>query len=305
MRRDEGGVSPIIGAIIVLAILTITLVYFNAYRVPLEGEGLDRTFVEEGARAMQSLQSELRVGADQTPLPLVQANLPITPPRPEAGLMAGFVVTPATGGATARFNATGPKITVFHETAGGGIVYDLGGPGTGPGAEAGIPLGNLSLDAQPAYLRRVVHVLEGGALFRGDVRSQGTYWAPVLSTGLEMTSTKAALRIVRLTGDDTEVAGPRSARVTLEHEASTASPPPELAARRVTIVVETARPGAWKSLLTENLGVVPACGAGTPTATCVTETATRLKLVLVGPSGGTAADLKLTTQLTAYRVRLN
>lgn len=296
LPRDDRALSVVAGAVILLAILSVTLLYINAYRVPLEGEARDKAFVDEGTRAMEALQVQLRPGSDDRPVPLLRAQLPLTQARAEPGLLAGILLTPASAAATVTLDVAGPVVEVYAVTADNETVHHLGAPG------AGVPLGNLTLAIDPAYGPRQVRLLEGGALLAGDAAGD---WAPLSGPGLVLAPDRAVLRFLKLTGETTSVTGGPTATLSLEHQGTTGGAGDAIA-RRLVVILDTPHGAPWRTFLTSGLGAsVPDC-ADPPTSntTCIAVEPTRVVLAIVGGTPSAPADLAFRVELAVYRATL-
>lgn len=275
MRRllcSDSGVSSVVGAILVLAVLGMSLVYVNAYHVPRKGAALEVAAREDAETALTGLASGLAAPAAG---PLV-FDLPLRPEAPEPPLLAGVVLSPVRAHGRLAFEPGQTNVSVSHVTtmpAGsvspgdpiraalpGGLmrVWTLGNATSGAG------VGSLRLAPGAAYLEGATYTVEAGAVVVKRDGGSALVTPPSLHVGGSGATTVVSWRVPLLRGPAAEVGGGDRAQVgfTPGPEASTGG-----AARvhEVVLRVETDALGAWRTALEElvgSRGVVVATATG-------------------------------------------
>lgn len=265
MRRDDAGVSSVVGALIVLAVLGASLVYVNAYHVPKKGASLEVAARDEMEAALQRLAGDL---ASPGAGPLV-ADVPLRGEAPPPPLLSGVVLSPARGHGRLSFDTEGPRITLSHVTAApaGGVapgdptraplpdgrarVYNLGN------AASGAPVGALTLTTPSAYLEGANYSLEGGAVVAKRGGGSMLLSPPPLHVARGGTptnpTTTVSWRVPLLAGAGVEVGGGERAQVSLLPGPVSLSGGGQLV-HGVTVRVETDALAAWKSALEDLVG---------------------------------------------------
>jgi hypothetical protein len=300
--RDEEGVSTIIGAIIVLAIMGTALVYVNAFQVPRQGAALEVDAAERAEAALLSLASALQTSSDA---PSVH-KIPLQADRGTPPLLAGVILTPVRPGGSAGLNASSPQITmsVILDTPAGGV------PSGDPIREAttdgrmrlfllgnstnGFGVGSLVAHTGGAYTERAEYAIEAGML----ISTSGNVSAPLAAPAISIQRgavTSLAWRIPILAGADEEIAGISLAQIGLR-------PGPEsaLGGGRVysaVIRVETTNVAAWRLALEEVLGTT-----GIITTTLVGEPDNgTVEALVLAPTGTPATTAAIELHLWAIR----
>ena len=287
MTRDDAA-STVIGAIIVLAVLSLAVVYVNAYHVPRQGAALELEGREETESSLAALAARL---AEPPAAPLVAA-VPVQPPPARPPLLSGVILAPARPEGRLAFDPEGPtmRVSLLHDAPPGGVpagdpmrtdagggrmrVYLLGS------ATAAQPVGALEATTGGAYLEDLAYRVEAGAVLTLRAGASGLVSAPPLDVTRAGAETLVAWRVPLLAGDADAVAGAPAPRVQL-------APGPEAAAgggapaHALRIEITTGAVDAWRAALQQALGT-----AGTVTVTGSTVTAD------VQPPAGVRVDLR-------------
>lgn len=308
MNRRDAGASTVVGAIIVLAVLSLALVYVNAYHVPRQGAALELEGREQAESALVALAGRLSAEPGASLL----EPLPLRPPAARPQLLSGIVISPARAEGQLQVVPAATTIRVSHVVAappggvppgdpmrvdaGGGLmrVYLLGN------ATEGAPLGALDLRSGGTYLEPASYRLEGGLVLVSRATTSALVSGPALDVargrigGLETTT--LAWRVPLLAGDADAVSGTSVAQVQL-------TPGPESAAgggqlvRNVTIEVGTTALSAWTAALQDAVGLY---GTVAWVATGPSETGT-VTATLLPPAGTPAGTSAVALDLRAVR----
>lgn len=293
-RHDDSGVAAVIGAIVVLAVIGIALVYVNAYYVPRQGAALELDAAEHAEGAFIELATMLAAAPDG---PLSQ-EVPLSIPRATPPLLSGVVLTPLRVGGTVALEPASSKLTLSvvvpapasgvpagdpareSASAGNMRVYLVGSK------TAGQSLGALRATTGGAYASNSSVILEGGAVSLDTRAASATVSAP----SLDVEADKLSWRVPLLAGGAAEVTGATVGQVTL-----TPGPEAQLGGgskvSEVRIKVETTRLAAWQAALDDVVG-----GRGTITATTTAPDE--------GTLTATLSDVKLELFLVRYQVAL-
>lgn len=252
-RQDDRAAAGIIGAIIMLAVLSIALVYVNGVHVPRQGTALEAAAVEDATESLLALAADLAAA----PSGPISQDVPLAPQRPLPPLLSGIVLSPARASGSLESLDAGSNLTVsvVRDAPTGGVPaadptrVDLGGGKMRlyllGNATAGVPLGMLRAQVGGAYLDPAVLRIEGGALFATREGSSASIAPPSLSIESDAL-TRVSWRVPLLAGTST-VGGGSLAQVSL-------SPGPEASAivtdvYNVTIRVDTDATTAWRDAL--------------------------------------------------------
>lgn len=258
--------SSIIGAIVILAVLGLSVVAINSFHVPKQGENLELAARERAEASLLALTGSL---SEERAAPFL-ADVPLRAQPPAPPLLAGVILTPViTDGALALDPVGGTRLTISHVTDapatgvpvddpmrvalpdGRMRVYTLGNE------TAGHPVGTLSLSTGGAYLEPETYRVEAGALLSKREGTSATLGASGLVVGragpAAAPTTSLSWRLPLLTGAATETAGGASAQLIV-----TPGPLTRLGGgqpvHNVTIVVETDALQAWTALLQNTVG---------------------------------------------------
>lgn len=277
MRRPrDDAVSSVVGALLVLAVLGLAIMYVNGVHVPQQGTALEVDARESAEAALASLGARL---SDAKRAPLT-ADVPLKAERPLPPLLAGVILSPARAEGKLAFEPGATALTISHVTdappggvpvgdpmrqdLGGGRmrVYDVGN------ASAGLPLGSLRLTVGGSYLDPATYLFEGGAVMLDRGEGSAVVTTPGLHASASGTAaqptTRLSWRVPVLTGHSGEVVGARAAQLSLQ-------PGPEAQSgggqrvHNVTLTVATDAASAWKAALEDVLrgrGVVSVALSG-------------------------------------------
>ncbi|HEX2021582.1 MAG TPA: hypothetical protein VHH36_02655 [Candidatus Thermoplasmatota archaeon] len=286
--KDDSAISAVVGGIVLLAILSASLIYVNAFHVPRQGEAIEVAAREDAERAMASLAALLPQGA-----PTVQ-DLPLRAPAQTPPLLSGLVLSPARAAGSAAFDPAGPTIgvSVVLAAPAGGVPADDPVREALPGGlmrlhlvgneTAELPVGSLRLATGSAYLDPATYRAEGGALLLRRGGSSEALLAPPLLVGADGAGgarrTTVSLALPVLGGGAAEIAGAGSSQVALAARGDAQATGG--LARNLTIAVTTDALAAWTAALTEAVGV-----SGTVTATSTGPDAGRVVAVILPPAG--------------------
>ncbi len=309
MRRrfDDAGVSTVIGAIIVLAIIGLAVVSINGYAVPRQGNTLEVEARDDAEASLIDLGDML--GVTQTaPFSVDLALRAASPPPP---LLAGLILSPAQAEGRIAFEPSDVNLTISH-------VMDApaaGVPGADPmredigsglmrvflvgNATAGQPVGAVQLAIGGVYLDAATYRLELGGLLVSRTNDSESLSLPSLSVAAGGTpsdpTTSVAWRIPILTGAASESTGGPGARLKLA--------PGPLAegsggqrVHNVTIRIETNALSGWNTTmhaLVGTHGTVTTVETG-PDAGVVTAT-------ILPPAGTPAGTKAVELSLSAIR----
>lgn len=259
MRSRDEGVSTVVGAIIILAILGTSLLYVNAFYVPRQGASLEVGSAERTEAALMGFATALRSGSNGPSL----HDIPLRPSAGQPPLLAGVVLSPVRASGFANVDTTSPLITIsavldapaegvpandpIREDLGAGKMrlYLLGN------RTQGLAVGALVARVGGAYTSAAEFRVEGGLVLSN--RSEASL--PLAPAGIfiqQGSATTVSWRIPLLAGASQDVAGGSSAQVGLR-------PGPEsmLGGGRVynmSVRIETANIGAWSRALSDALG---------------------------------------------------
>lgn len=261
MRSDDQGVSTVIGAVVILAILGTSLVYVNTSYVPRQGAALELQGAAQTEAALAALSATLRSGvAGPTAF-----DIPLHAESGAPPLLSGVVLSPVRAMGRADVDPTATRVTVsavLDAPPGGVPAGDPMRTDLGAGkmrlyllgnATTGFPLGALTTQVGGAYQKVSEHRVEGGLLLTN--RSDGsTALGPAGLLVDASDATVATWRLPVLSGGIQEVSGGSSAQVGLR-------PGPESAlgggrAYNVSIRLETANLGAWASAMRSAVGTL-------------------------------------------------
>lgn len=277
MRRRplsaDAGASTVLGALLVLLVLSGALVYTNAYRTPEKGAGLERAQARLLGAEMDRLAAATTSAAAGT---TVTVPVSAAPPASTPSLLRGIVLDPAPPGATLAFDPTGPTLRVTHVTPGGRTVHDVGN------ATGGLPLGRVTATTAGHYIAPLAFTVEAGAGVHssrgGHVLAHPPDWSWREESGVRA----LALTVPHLTGAAWSVTDSENHAVALVPIAARASGGPLPAATAVTIeVARTPAAAAWGAYLNETFA--PA------TATVRTGPAGSATITLAAPAGAPLA----------------
>lgn len=261
LRRSDAGVSSVVGAILILAILGMSLVYVNAFHVPRQGATMEMAGREDAEAALALLAADLAAPARGS----LTADLPLRPDAPGPPLLAGVVLSPARAHGRLSFEPAQTNVSVSHVTAApaGGVpvgdpiraalpgglmrVWSLGN------ATGGVPVGSLRLAPGAAYLEGASYAVEAGAVVVKREDGSALVAPPALHVGAAGGVTTVSWRVPLLRGAAAEVGGGERAQVGL-------APGPESASgggqrvHEVSIRVDTDALQAWRTALEELVG---------------------------------------------------
>lgn len=310
MRRARGdsAVSSVIGAIVILAILGLSLAYVNAFHVPRKGMALEMDAREDAEAALSNLAADLDAASDAGAL---VADVPLRAPSSDPPLLGGIVLTPVRSAGALAFEPAATRITLRHATVPppGGVpandplrqalpnglmsVYTVGN------ATSGRALGALDLDAGAAYLEDVTYRLEGGALVAKRSSGSALLSPPSLVVGAGGTpsepTTTVTWRIPFLAGAASEISGGERAQITLTPGPAASIGGGQLV-HNVTLVVETDALAAWRAALEEVVG-----SRGTVTATATGVDRGSVTAIILPPAGTTTGRAAVELRLQAVR----
>lgn len=259
--RGDEAVSAVIGAIVLLGIVGMALLYTNAYRVPEQGRSLEVALRESAETGLSGLTSRL----DGVSTATQTADLPLKIAR-ASPLLAGIVLSPARADGRSALEPSGTNLSlsIVTDAAAGGVpandpmrvdlgngkvlVYVLGN------ATSGVALGRLNHTVGGAYLAPDTLAMEGGALL--SLRSGGAsvlLESPSLSVLRQGNATRVAWRIPLLAGSPTQVVGGASARWAFAPGPVAESGGGDLA-YGTTLTIRTDALAAWSAGLTSLVG---------------------------------------------------
>lgn len=306
LHQDDRAISSIIGAIVILAVLGLSVVALNSFHVPRQGETMELAARERAEGALLQLASGL---ADERAAPFL-ADLPLRAQPPAPPLLSGVILSPVVAeGALALEPSAGTRLTVSHVTnATAGATNDsmrtLLGNGhmrvyTLGNATTPQPVGRLSLTSGGAYLEPETYRLEAGAVLADRETTSATVGAGSLVVARAGTAaaptTSLSWRIPLLTGTATETTGGPSAQLVL-------SPGPLARVgggqpvHNATIVVETDMLQAWTQLLRTAVGP-----HGTVESVATGPDAGRVTATVLPPAGTPSGTPRVELSLSASR----
>lgn len=291
MRRrlpEDHAAATVIGAIIVLAILGLSIAYVNGIHVPRQGLALETEARADAAAALETLA--LRASSATGP---ESVNLPLRAERPLPPLLSGVVLAPARAEGSLLLDTDAARVTISHVTdmPPGGVaagdpmrvplgngkvrVYDIGN------ATHGMPMGALAASVGGAYAEPMTYLLEGGALIARREGGDTLLSPPALLVTPSGRSSypmhHVAWRLPILHGEAAESVGAARAQVLLT-PGPLASAGGRQLVHEVTITIDTAAPGAWRVALEDivgSAGTVTADGEGRVSATILPPPETR------------------------------
>lgn len=280
VRSDEA-VSTVVGALVVLAVLGVSLVYVNAFHVPEQGAAMEVAARDDAEAELRGLAADLSSPASG---PLL-ADVPLRGEPADPPLLGGIVLSPVRAAGRLAFEPAQANLTLSHVTVApaegvpagdpmraalpGGLVrvWSLGN------ATQGVSLGALRLDAGAAYLEPATYSLEGGAVVVKRAGGSALAAPPSLRVSAGGTpgfpTTVVSWRVPLLAGAPAEVSGGERAQVGLSPGPAASSGGGQLV-QNVTILVQTDALAAWRAALEDLVG-----GRGTVTS------------VATGPDRGT------------------
>lgn len=292
-RADDAGVATVVGAILVLALLGLTILVVNSVYVPQQGATLEVGARERAEDALVVTASQ--EGSATTPF---LAQLPLSSERPSPSLLPGIVLDPARADGRASFNASSTRVAIALNIS-GAPVYALGN------ATSGAPLGALTLRVGGAYLDPARYDLAGGMV----LLARGGNSSVVAPPGLHVARggsaaspvTEVAWRVPVLAGGLQEVSGKGAAQARLVPGPVAQSGGGDLV-QNVTIRVETDALGAWTAALRDLVGANGVVAAS-PSGPADNGTVVATILPPAGtPSGASAVRVELS--LVRYEVSL-
>lgn len=256
-RHDDQGIAAVIGAIIVLAILGIALVYVNAFYVPRQGAALEVGAGESAEASLVDLASTLALA----PTGPVVHDVPLRVERSTPPLMAGVVLTPARAEGTLELVGASSSLSLSvvvpapaqgvpandptrEPVAGGKMRVHL--VGTSSTMQA---LGALRATTGGAYVDESAALLEGGAVLSDTEVGSAAIAPPSLAVVGDVVS----WRIPLLAGSASAVSGSPAAQVALQ-------PGPEAQlgggakVDELRVALQTTRLAAWQAALEEVVG---------------------------------------------------
>lgn len=306
LAPDSEAASAVVGAILVLAILGLAIVYVNASYVPRQGERLEAQAADEAEAALRGLASDLS-GA---PAPL-RRDLALRPERATPPLLAGIILSPVRAEGGFSFDPTRTNVTVSLDTdaPAGGVpagdptrealpdgrmrVYLLGN------ATRGAPVGALGITTGGGYLAPAEMRVEAGAVVAR--RDSGSTLAspPALHVTAAASGgqpvTRVAWRIPVLAGAQAELGGAASVDASLlPGPASSAGG--SAGAWRATITVETDSLAAWRAALEQAVGA-----HGTVAATATGPDRGIVSATVLPPSGTPTGTKAVEVSLSLVR----
>lgn len=309
-KIQDDGVSSVIGAILVMAILGTSIVYVNSYRVPKEGATMETTAATAAELALTDLAAGVASSDDA-----VQRVIPLAPDPAAPPLLSGLILTPARAPGSIALNATATTITISHLTdaPAGGVpagdpmraaengrmrVYTIGN------ATAGMAPGALVASVGGAYGSRTLLRLEAGALLSNSSgRSALVALPPIrVAASANGSSTSFHARVPIFAGSAVSQGGAQAASVRL-------TPGPEARAGggslvyNVTISVRTDALAAWTSALSQIVGARGTVASVLDAGASDTGTVTALVLPPIGTPAGTKA-VELDVAVLRYTVDL-
>lgn len=259
-RSNDEAIAEVIGAIVVLAVLGIALVYVNAYHVPKQGEGIEIVAAERSESALLDLAAALSAPSDG---PLT-VDLPLRAARSQPPLLSGVVLSPARSDGSASLDAATTKLTlsvIMNAPATGVPANDPSRVAAGAGkmrvyllgsATSGQDLGTLRVATGGAYLPQSIRVVEGGAVLADTTDGSASVSPPSLTVASAGTRTAVSWRIPLLAGPLSEISG-STAQVALvpgpEAQIGGGGDVDELRLR-----FETPRVAAWQTALVPLVG---------------------------------------------------
>ena len=254
---DDQAVAAVIGAIIVLAVLGIGIVYVNAYHVPRQGAALEVSAAENGEVSLVELAGELALG----PRGPFAHDIPLRADRPTPPLMSGIVLTPARGEGHVALVGDGATIGVSVVVPAPATGVPAGDPsreavgwskmrvhllGTATGGQ---PLGAIRVVTGGAHFDASETLLEGGAVLSDTKQGSAVVAPPAMSVDGDL----VGWRLPLLAGSASELSGAAAAQVAL-------SPGPEAQlgggskVEELRIRIATAHAAAWKAALEDVIG---------------------------------------------------
>jgi hypothetical protein len=307
--RDDG-VSSVVGAIVVLAILSSAIIYVNAFHVPREGASLEVAARERAEASLVETASDLAQGR-----PML-ADLVLRPAASPPALLGGIILDPVRAEGRAAFAPAETNVTIS-------VVMDApaaGVPADDPtrvaisgglmrvylwgNATAGAPVGSLHLAVGGAYLDEATYRIEAGAVILSRPETSATIAAPPLQVQragtLNAPVTAVSWTLPVLTGSAAELAGGNAVQASLAPgPLVTVGGAPRLNA---PITVQTTARAAWESALEEIAGT-----SGTVTSTSTGADAGNVTVTFERPSGlaVTARAVTLDLTLVAYDLALS
>lgn len=301
MTRDDGAMSSVVGAMIVLTILGGSLLYVNAFYVPRQGAAMEVQGAEKAEASLLSIVSALQSSSAG---PSVH-ELPLQAERGTPPLLSGVILSPARPSGTLAVDEGATRLRVFAllNLPAGGIAADdpireqvdattmrlhFLGNNTSP-----FPAGALSARVGGAYTDAPEYRVEAGLLLAN--RSAASVALGQLGLFVEQDAyTSVAWRVPLIGGGEQSVAG-AAAQLALRP-----GPESELGGSRVrsvTILVETENVAAWREALEDAIG---AAGTVTTTQIGAADNGT-VEATIVPPSSVPAGTAGVELRLWAVR----
>lgn len=262
---QDNAASTVIGAIVVLAIIGIAIVYVNAFHVPQQGVGNEIIAREQAERSLARLASDLDVAQTSA----ITADLPLEAPAAPPPLMSGLILTPARAPGRIAFEPSQTNITISTTiaTPPGGVapgdptrvdlgadrarIYQLGN------ATAGAPAGALQVSVGGAYLDAATYSLSAGGVFLDRPAGSSLVASPALRVAAGnvagLPTTMLSWRVPILAGVAGEAFGATAAQAGFLPGLVASSGGGERVFN-VTIVIQTNTLLAWKTALEQAVG---------------------------------------------------
>lgn len=299
---DDTAGAETVGALILFGIFVATIAYLNVTAVPQAGLAGEESHFLGTVGNLNALQSSAEAAASPSGAGTTVSQALMLGPTQTAGsdFFSFFVATPAKASGELAFNSSYGGITVYHEEASAGRVYDVGS------AAGGLPFGQLRFDPHPIFRNAGVISLENGALVTTDGATQTLRYAPPITATQAGGVTSLSVKTRLLNGTTGSVGGGGPARVGLTSEAATLSAAPAANAVNVTLIVQTSYGTAWGAYLNTT-----AISGGLPAGSYTTSVARG-----AGPGGldvvvwrvegtGTGNDVRFSHGLAILDVSLN
>lgn len=263
--RDERGVSSVLGAILVFAILASALLYVNAFRAPEKGADGERAV----ARALETGMDALAAATTRGSSGPATVALELAPAAPSPSLLRGIVLDPLRPETTFALEPDAFAMRVRHVTPAGATVWDLGS------AASPADLGRFAATTAGRYVAPQSVIVEGGAAVRasagGAVLAARPDWSWTSSGGVRT----LALTVPDLEGAATNVTDSSNRIVTLAPQGTRAVGGDAVASSRIVLEVWSEHNRAWAAFLNETFAPATAVvQAGNATITLSSASAT-------------------------------
>lgn len=243
--RDETAGAETVGALILFGIFVGMIAFLNVTAVPQSGLAAEEEHFLGTISDLNALQSSTEAAALPGGVGTTVSQAILLGPRqaPGSDFFSFFMATPAKASGELVHNARYGSVTVHHDEAVAGRVYDVGN------ATGGLPMGQLLFDPHPVFRNAGVVSLENGGLVTTDGGSQTLRYAPPITVGTSGGTTYVTIKTRILNGTPESIGGGGPARISLSTEATTLSTPPAENAMSVTMRIETRYGTAWGSYL--------------------------------------------------------